>query len=334
MTFENKRTDLQKRIFAVNDLSFEALALDVFNFQATHNPLYAEFLQLLNVNLQEIDIIQKIPFLPINLFKNKEIKTGNWQAETIFESSGTSLQTTSKHKVRSIDWYKKNAAKGFQYFYGAAKDYCFLALLPSYLERSGSSLVMMADYFIKTSSYSESGFFLKNHEELAARLKSLRAREIPTVLIGVSFGLLDFIENYQINFPELIVMETGGMKGRRKEMTRVELHALMKQGFGVRKIHSEYGMTELLSQAYSKGDGKFQTAPTMKVLIRDISDPFFILEKERHGAINIIDLANLDTCAFIATDDLGREDKHGRFEVLGRLDASDIRGCNLMVGDL
>ncbi len=333
MTFEQQRIFFQDRISKVDDSNFEELALDLFVFQSRFNPLYERFLSLLKKDPSKIEYLEEIPFLPISFFKNKTIKTGSWQSSAIFESSGTTKQITSKHEVRSIDWYTKNTETGFQNFYGHPKDFCFLALLPSYLERSGSSLVLMADHFIKQSKYKESGFFLDNHGELSKRLSFLKEQKIPTVLIGVSFGLLDFVENHQIDFPELIVMETGGMKGRRKEMTRRELHAPLKKGFGVENIHSEYGMTELFSQAYSKGGGRFSSAPTMEILIRDISDPFTILKKGRHGAINIIDLANLDTCAFIATDDLGKMHLDGAFEVLGRLDASDIRGCNLMVGE-
>lgn len=317
----------------VNALTFDQRALELFAFQAKYNPLYGKFLTLLGRTPETVVSIAQIPFLPISLFKNKTIKTGNWTAETLFESSGTTGQVTSKHEVRSLDWYKKTTVDGFQYFYGDPKDFCFLALLPSYLERSGSSLVLMADHFIRESKYSESGFFLNDHDHLYQCLVNLKKENIPTILIGVSFGLLDFIENYQIDFPDLIVMETGGMKGRRKELTRAALHKPMCDSFGLQTIHSEYGMTELFSQAYSKGHGRFQPAPTMKILVRDVSDPFYIIKKERHGAINIIDLANIDTCAFIATDDLGRQFEDDSFEVLGRLDASDIRGCNLMVGE-
>jgi hypothetical protein len=334
MSFNQQRTYFQECIQKVNPTTFDQLAIELFNFQAKYNPLYGEFLTLLNKAPESVSSISQIPFLPISLFKNKTIKTGDWNRETLFESSGTTGQVTSKHEVRSMDWYKKITVDGFNKFYGDPKEFCFLALLPSYIERSGSSLVLMADHFIKQSWYKESGFFLNNHDQLYHRLDFLKKENIPTILLGVSFGLLDFIEKYEIEFPNLIVMETGGMKGRRKEMTRSELHNSMTEGFGVKSIHSEYGMTELFSQAYSKGHGRFQASPTMKVLVRDISDPFYIINKERHGAINIIDLANIDTCAFIATDDLGRQFKDDSFEVLGRLDASDIRGCNLMVGQV
>ncbi len=331
MDFGQQRTYFLNRIREVQEENFNELALEIFRWQAAWNPLYRQFLELLQVQPDEIDSIGEIPFLPISFFKNKTIKTGLWKAETVFESSGTSGQITSRHEVRSTAWYEENTVRGFGHFYGHPSGYCFLALLPSYLERGGSSLVLMADHFIQTSSFAESGFFLNDHAMLARLLNELKAKTIPTVLIGVSFGLLDFVEQYQIDFPDLIVMETGGMKGRRKEITRMELHELIRKGFNINHVHSEYGMTELFSQAYSKKDGLFRTSPTMKILIRDVTDPFCILPERRHGAINIIDLANLDTCAFVATDDLGRQYADNSFEILGRIDASDIRGCNLMV---
>ncbi len=333
INFEQQRTNFQSRIQKVNAFTFDDLALELFAFQAKYNPLYAQFLTLLSCDPQKVNRVCEIPFLPISLFKNKEIRTGIWEKETLFQSSGTTQQITSKHAVRSVDWYKKVVDLGFKKFYGNPNDFCFLALLPSYLERSGSSLVLMVDHFIKQSKFKSSGFFLNDFEQLADQLIDLKKRQIPTILLGVSFGLLDFIERYQIAYPDLIVIETGGMKGRRKELTRSELHAPILNSFQVKTIHSEYGMTELFSQAYSKGNGIFEPSLTMKILMREISDPFCIIGEKKNGAINIIDLANIDTCAFIATDDLGRQYKDGTFEVLGRLDASDIRGCNLMVGE-
>lgn len=334
MDFERQRTYLSDQIKRVDAAGFDTLALEVFRFQAQWNPLYRRFLELLSMSPDSVQTLEQIPFLSIRFFKNKEIKTGSWATELVFESSGTTGQVTSKHELRSLEWYLQNTVQGFRTFYGPPESYCFLALLPSYLERQGSSLVAMADHFIKLSKHTESGFFLYDHIALAERLEVLKKKKIPTVLIGVSFGLLDFIEKYQIRFPELIVIETGGMKGRRKEMTRSELHQPILDAFQLEQVHSEYGMTELLSQAYAQKNGRFQAAPTMKVLIRDVTDPFFILQKQRHGAINIIDLANLDTCSFIATDDLGKQYEDHSFEVLGRLDASDLRGCNLMVSAL
>lgn len=331
MNFEQERRQLQKAIKAVRADNFEEVALAVFRWQAQFNPVYAQYLSLLQVDPKQITALSKIPFLPISLFKGFSIKTGSWVPEAIFSSSGTTGQIPSQHEVRSVDWYKENTERGFKFFYGDPADFCFLALLPSYLERSGSSLVLMAEHFIQQSTFDASGFFLNDFEALAQRIKKLNQEGIPTVLLGVSFGLLDFIEQYQIDFADLIIMETGGMKGRRKEMTRKELHQPIQSAFGVDLIHSEYGMTELFSQAYSKGEGRFFAAETMKVLIRDVTDPFAMLGPGRHGAVNIIDLANLDTCSFVATDDLGIRYDDGAFEVLGRLDGSEMRGCNLMV---
>jgi phenylacetate-coenzyme A ligase PaaK-like adenylate-forming protein len=331
MNFEQQRRQFQEAIRGVESKKFTELALAVFRWQAEHNPVYAKYLSLLQIKPESISDLNAIPCLPISLFKNHTIKTGQWTAETVFSSSGTTGQLPSQHEVRSIDWYKENTVRGFKLFYGDPADFCFLALLPSYLERTGSSLVLMAEHFIQRSQYNESGFFLDDFAALAQRIKKLKKEGIPTVLLGVTFGLLDFEEQHQIPFENLIIMETGGMKGRRKEMTRIELHQQLQPAFNVKLIHSEYGMTELFSQAYSKRDGRFFAANTMKILIRDVTDPFTMLRPERHGAINIIDLANLDTCCFIATDDLGISHKDNTFEVLGRLDGSEMRGCNLML---
>jgi hypothetical protein len=238
---------------------------------------------------------------------------------------------TSSHYVTDVTWYTESFRKAFTLFYGDVKDYTVLALLPSYLEREGSSLIYMATDLIKESAKLDSGFYLYNHEELYGQLKKQRKEEKPTLLIGVTFALLDFTEKYNLNFPELIVMETGGMKGRRKEMIREELHGLLCKGFGTENIHSEYGMTELLSQAYSKGKGIFNCPPWMKIMIRDPNDPLSNLGNEKTGGINIIDLANINSCSFIATQDLGKIYADNSFEILGRFDNSDIRGCNLLI---
>jgi len=237
----------------------------------------------------------------------------------------------SKHLVTDVSWYEESFRRAFGLFYGDIKSYCVLALLPSYLEREGSSLIYMAEDLVKSSENPDSGFYLYNHEELFQQLKKHQQAGKPTLLIGVTFALLDFIEHYQLDFPELIVMETGGMKGRRKEMIREELHQTLCKGFGVKSIHSEYGMTELLSQAYSKGDGIFNCPPWMKIITRDTNDPMTELAVNQTGGINIIDLANINSCSFIATQDLGRTYGDGSFEVLGRFDNSDIRGCNLLI---
>lgn len=311
--------------------SFPEIALDVFRLQAKHNYLYKSYLELLSVHPDSVSKIEEIPFLPIQFFKNYEIKTGAWLANAIFSSSGTTAKLTSKHHIQNLEWYHYISRKGFEEHYGKVENYCFLALLPSYLERKGSSLVYMVDYFIQLSKQKESGFFLYEYDKLVGTIQDLKNRKIPTVLIGVSFALLDLAEKYQIDLGHIIAMETGGMKGRRKEITRNELHQILGKAFDIKAIHSEYGMTELLSQAYSKANGIFYPSSTMCVLTREITDPLYIQKNSRTGGINIIDLANIDTISFIATDDLGRVYPDGSFEILGRLDASDIRGCNLIL---
>ena len=333
MDFTATRDKLITEITNISSDSFDAVALQLFRFQAEHNSVYKQFISLLSINPLDVKSVNEIPFLPISLFKRHKIKTGKWTEEEIFSSSGTTGQISSRHHVKSSSWYKNNSKKGFEQQYGQVCDYCILALLPAYLERKGSSLVSMAQHFIELSKYEESGFFLFDHEILASTLKRCIEKAIPTLLIGVSFGLLDFVEKYPMDLKNVIVMETGGMKGRRKEITRFELHEILKNGFQVSNIHSEYGMTELFSQAYSQSNGIFYPSPTMRILTREITDPLKNEKINRPGAINIIDLANIDSCAFIATDDLGRYFEDGSFEVLGRLDSSDIRGCNLMVSD-
>jgi Acyl-protein synthetase, LuxE len=330
----NLRDNLKAQILRgpFSEAEFEHLALEVFNFQYKYNAFYRRYCSLLGKEFSAVSKLSEIPFLPIQFFKNQTIQTGDWKAETIFSSSGTTGAITSQHLCRDLDYYQKIARQGFEQFYGKIENYCILGLLPSYLERSGSSLVAMVDDFIQLSNAPKSGFFLNNHAELAEILRGQRDADKPTLLIGVSFGLLDFIDNFTINFPNLVVMETGGMKGRRREMIRAELHETMAKGFGVSKIHSEYGMTELFSQGYSKGNGIFEPISTLSVLSREINDPLSILPKNgKLGILNIVDLGNLDTCSFIATDDLGRVFDDGSFEVLGRLDNSDMRGCNLLV---
>ncbi len=335
------RDVLQKKIRSlkthkVNDTvansEFDDLTLAVFNYQYKYNAFYRQYCSLLGKEFSKVLTIRDIPFLPIQFFKNQEIKTGDWAtAETIFTSSGTTSTTTSQHFVRDLKFYKDISIIGFEAHYGSVANYCVLGLLPSYLERTGSSLITMVEEFIKMSSHTESGFFLHNHAELAHILRGCRDRQIPTLLMGVTFALLDFIEQHALDFPNLIVMETGGMKGRRKEMIRAELHDVLKKGFNCLHIHSEYGMTELFSQGYSKKNGIFDPTPTMRVLTREINDPLSITTiNGQLGVLDVIDLGNLDTCSFVATDDLGRVYADGTFEVLGRLDSSDIRGCNLL----
>ncbi len=311
--------------------AFNALALDVFRFQAVHNPLYNRYLELIGKKIQAVETVQEIPFLPIELFKTYDIQTGDWTPERIFSSSGTTGQTTSRHLLHDPDWYRMGARRAFARQYGPVENFCFLALLPSYLERNNSSLVFMAEDFISLSRYAQSGFYLYNMADLVKVLSDCVQNNIPTVLLGVSFALLDLAEAFPMPLEQVIVMETGGMKGRRAELTREQLHQVLRTAFQVQHIHSEYGMTELLSQAYSPGNGRFYPAPTMRVLAREAADPFAIRPWGQNGALNIIDLANVDTLSFIATDDLGRVAEDHSFEVTGRLDSSEIRGCNLMV---
>ncbi|OCX51316.1 acyl transferase [Mucilaginibacter sp. PPCGB 2223] len=323
----------KQQVFGIeSEAQFDTVALQVFGHQAKHNAVYAQFLEGLGTDIEAITGIAQIPFLPIEFFKSHEVLSSDKPAEVIFTSSGTTGMITSRHLVADIGWYTESFRKAFGLFYGNIEGYTILALLPSYLEREGSSLIYMADDLIKQSQNPDSGFYLYNHEELYQQILRQQQLKKPTLLIGVTFALLDFTEKYQIDFPELIVMETGGMKGRRKEMIREELHDTLCKGFGVKHIHSEYGMTELLSQAYSKGDGIFECPPWMKIVTRDTNDPLDKLGFGRTGGINIIDLANINSCSFIATQDLGKVQPNGRFEVLGRFDHSDIRGCNLLIG--
>lgn len=310
---------------------FEKYTISVFQYQAKKNKIYKQFLEINKIDSAKIDKIDSIPFLPIGFFKSHKLVTGNMNIEAVFSSSGTTGLTTSKHYIPDLKLYEKSFISGFNYFYGSPEKYCIIALLPSYFERKGSSLIYMMEKLISRSPYSQSGFYLDNIDKMYTTLNTLKKNKIPTILVGVSFALLDFVEKYSIGFKDLIVMETGGMKGRREEITRQELHAALKNGFGVSLIHSEYGMTELLSQAYSKGKGIFNTPPWMEVRIRDIYDPRSLLQIGKTGGINIIDLANYNSISFIETQDLGKLHADNSFEVLGRLDNSDLRGCNLLV---
>lgn len=312
-------------------VSFEEKALKLFQLQAQHCSVYKRYLNLLKVDLNAINSIDKIPFLPIELFKNNRIISDNQKPHITFSSSGTTGQQQSKHYVADASIYQDSFKQGFQHFYGNPKDYRILALLPSYLEREGSSLVYMCDQLIQESQYPQSGFYLHNIKELAEILTQECERK--TLLIGVSYALLDLVELGPFNLENTIVMETGGMKGKRKEMIKSELHSVLQQGFSIQNIHSEYGMTELLSQAYSKENGIFETPPWMKVLIRDTEDPLSILKYGLTGGINVIDLANVNSCAFIATQDLGKSFDNNTFEILGRFEQADIRGCNLLLNE-
>ncbi|MCL7762157.1 acyl transferase [Polaribacter sp. Z014] len=323
---------MQNNIFNIqNQEEFKQVALEVFKHQFKNNKVYRSFCDLLYIHPSSVSKVEEIPFLPIQFFKSRKVLSSLEEIEETFTSSGTTGSLTSKHFVTDINVYKESYLKGFAHFYGNIEDYVVLALLPNYLERNGSSLVFMVDDLIKKSNNSESGFYLNNIEELAKKLVELDKKGQKTLLIGVSFALLDLIEMKQFNLKNTIIMETGGMKGRRKELIRDELHQLLQNGFGVTEIHSEYGMTELLSQAYSNGNGIFDTPPWMKILTRDTEDALTIQQPGKTGGINVIDLANYNSCSFIATQDLGKVDKNGTFEIIGRFDNSDIRGCNLMV---
>lgn len=310
---------------------FEKMALGIFQFQAENNLVYKEFLTHLNVDIQSIDKIEKIPFLPIQFFKSHKIISSEAIVQRIFLSSGTTGSENSKHFVTDLTIYEESFTKGFEHFYGPISAFTVLALLPSYLERDGSSLIYMVNDFIQKSKNEKSGFYLNNLEKLTQNLVELDKNNEKVLLIGVSFALLDLVEKHKFKLKNTVVMETGGMKGRRKELIRDELHQILRKGFEVENIHSEYGMTELLSQAYSKGNGIFECPPWMKILTRDTEDALTILPEGKSGGINVIDLANINSCSFIATQDLGKTYPNGTFEVLGRFDNSDIRGCNLMV---
>ncbi|MEX6626776.1 LuxE/PaaK family acyltransferase [Tenacibaculum salmonis] len=323
---------MKEHVFKISsEKEFSKVALQVFKHQFKNNRVYRSFCDLLHIHYSDITKIEEIPFLPIQFFKTKQILSSTDIIQETFSSSGTTGSITSKHHVTDLSWYETSYLKGFDYFYGDIKEYAVLALLPNYLERKGSSLVYMVDDLIKKSKHSNSGFYLNNLDELAKKLIELDKKGQKVLLIGVSFALLDLIEKHQFNLKHTIVMETGGMKGRRKELIRAELHQVLSTGFGVSQIHSEYGMTELLSQAYSKENGVFNCPPWMRILIRDTEDALTILSKEKNGGVNIIDLANYNSCSFIATQDLGKVHADNSVEIIGRFDNSDIRGCNLMV---
>lgn len=314
-----------------SDTNFNSAALAVFKHQFENNSVYRSFCDLLYKHPSEVKKIKDIPFLPIQFFKSHKVVSNAQPTKATFTSSGTTGSSLSKHHLSDLKIYQQSFRRGFKSFYGAIEDYTVIALLPTYLESEGSSLVYMANDMIKQSKKSESGFYLHDLEALKKTLINLEKKEQKTLLIGVSYALLNLIEAHSFKLKNTIVMETGGMKGQRKELVKSELHAILKQGFGVDQIHSEYGMTELLSQAYSKGDGIFKTPAWMKILTRDPEDALGIQSIGKSGGVNVIDLANINSCAFIATQDLGKVHPNGTFEILGRFDQSDIRGCNLMV---
>jgi hypothetical protein len=326
MIFYNLLAD----IFKVRPQTFTGLTLDVFRFQYDHNPLYRSYTDTLGIRPDDVDSLAAIPYLPVSFFKSHAVRTTEFVPQAVFESSGTSGTGGSRHDIKDLDLYKTSFTKGFELFYGPIRDFCVIGLLPAYLERTGSSLVTMVNDMIALSGHSDSGFYLYEHEKLYHLLQDLEAKGQKTLLIGVTFALLDFAEKYTLQLEHTVIMETGGMKGRRKEITRAELHAFLKGRLGVGAVHAEYGMTELLSQAYSGGEGIFQCPPWMRVLVRKEDDPFDV-RHEGDGLLNIIDLSNIYSCSFVAVDDIGSIRQNGLFEVSGRADNSDVRGCSLMV---
>lgn len=313
-----KIKSVENKIFNISsDYDFNELALEIFHFQYENNIVYKQFVDFLNIDILKVVHYTQIPFLPVEFFKSHKVISGNDVSEVVFTSSGTTDVQTSKHYVSDIELYESSFLRDFEFFFGSPKEMVILALLPSYLEREGSSLVYMANKLISESNRSESGFYLNEYSELHSLLLSLRAQKQKVILLGVTYALLDLAEQFPIHFPELILMETGGMKGKRKELIRDELHTKLKNAFGVSQIYSEYGMTELLSQAYSVGGGIFSTPPWMKILIRDVNDPLSMLAAGKAGGINVIDLANIYSCSFIATQDLGKVGLNDTFEILG-----------------
>ena len=329
-----KNITLSNNLASVSEANFVTVALDIFQYQYQHNQVYRQYCQALHIYPATVNDIRNIPFLPIAFFKTQTIATTGFEPAIIFESSGTTQTINSKHLVKDIGLYEASFNAAFRLFYGEPANWCIIALLPSYLERNNSSLVMMANKLIEQSGHRQSGFYLNEPEKLHQTLQQLENQQQKTLLIGVTFALLDFAEQYPIPLSYTTIMETGGMKGRREEITRQEVHGILRHGFTVNKIHSEYGMTELLSQAYSAGDGIFKCPPWMKVLVREEDDPLSCLVADKNnivsGALNVIDLANIYSCSFIATDDAAKLHPDESFEILGRLDNADIRGCSLL----
>ncbi len=325
---------LQSRIFNIKtEEQFNHTALDIFRFQYARNTVYSQFCDALGKDPKSVAHYSEVPFLPVEFFKTQKVACFTKNPEVVFTSSGTTGMQTSRHFVKDTGIYEQSFLQTFEMLYGKPDDYHILALLPGYLEREGSSLIYMVHELIKRSKSNHSGFYLYEYDRLNEKIDVLKTDHRKVLLLGVSFALLDLAESCNIEHPRLVVMETGGMKGRRKELIREELHDILKNAYNVKNIHSEYGMTELLSQAYSSGDGVFSTPPWMKIIIRDMNDPFAMQPEGRTGGISVIDLANLYSCAFIATHDLGQKVSSNQFRILGRYDNSDIRGCNLLVND-
>ncbi len=323
------RNSFVNKIFQKN-ISFTVLALNLFSYQYANNKIYRQWCDALKINPATINSIEAIPFLPISLFKTHKIICEDENYEAVFESSGTTQALKSKHYIKDMDVYTQSFTTCFKLFYGDIKDWCIIGLLPSYLQQKNSSLIKMVDVLIRQSENIDSGYYLNDFKELHTILMHLQNQKQKILLIGVTYALLDFAEKFPLKLTSAIIMETGGMKGRRKEITRAEVHNILKKQFHIQQVHSEYGMTELLSQAYSKADGRFYCPPWMKVFVRDEEDPLKISVKGK-GILNIIDLANINSCAFIATEDVGEIFENGSFAVHGRIDNSDLRGCSLMV---
>lgn len=314
----------------INKENFENYALKVFKYQANHNAVYKDFINHLKINFSSIKKVEDIPFLPIDFFKTHSVKTGDFEAKKVFKSSGTSQMNRSSHFIKNLSLYEKSFTLGFEHFYGKLEDYCILALLPSYFENPQSSLIYMIDKWISISQ-NENSAYVKADELLIELLQILNDKQQPTILIGVSFAMWELAEKFKTPLQNIIFMETGGMKGRRKEITRKELHEIIQHAFDLKSIHSEFGMGELLSQAYSKGNGIFYAPPWMRILSRPVNEPKGETIFAETGLIKIIDLANIYSCAFIETSDLGTVYQNGSFEILGRLDYADLRGCNLLI---
>jgi len=323
-------TEVKDKIFSVTHNNFETLALEIFQYQAAQNPVYEQYLHFLGINPKEVKKVVQIPFLPIELFKSHRVISGSGEPQTIFESSGTTGTIPSRHFVTDLSIYNESLLKGYTHFFGDPSQYTFLALLPSYLERQTSSLTYMMQYLMDINPNGDNGFYLYDHDLLASKMAQLISEGRKIFFIGVSFALLDFADSYQPDLSNAIIMETGGMKGRRKELIRAELHQVLKSAFNAHHIMSEYGMTELLAQAYARQDGLFETPPWMKLMIRDPNDPFAWMPEGQTGGLNIIDLSNINSCSFVATQDIARQTTDGRFEIMGRFDNSDLRGCSLM----
>ncbi len=333
MIYNETYNNFVDRIFSIDsEAQFNSVALEIFYIQYNSNEIYRQFVDYLGVKPEKVSSVESIPFMPIDFFKYHKIVSGNRKTEKIFKSSSTTGKGRSSHIITDLSVYRKSFLSAFGKFYGNPSDYCFLALLPSYVEQGESSLIFMIDELITLSENRSSGYYLDDFEDITTALERLKNLEKKVILWGVTYSLLDLVEYRRMEYKNLVVIETGGMKGRRKEMIRNELHSILKTGFGVENIHSEYGMTEMLSQAYSGGNGVFYCPNTMRVLIRDANDPFAIIETGKTGGINVIDLANINSCSFIATQDLGKLNADGGFEVVGRFDSSDVRGCNLLVG--